>query len=85
MAVRDKIEPREVHMRTDRAQADRLDRKSLRGESGKTRKAVKKAEGKKPPREGMGDSGERMGRDRDLGKSLENAGQERRKAKVRST
>ena len=52
--------------KSDAKMTDKMDRKSLKGETAKTRKAVKKAEGKKPPKEGMGSVGARMGRDRDF-------------------
>lgn len=72
-------------MKSDKAETDRMDRRSLKGESSKTKKAVRKGEGKQPPKEGMGSVGAKMGRDRDYGRSLENAGQTARKVRPRST
>ncbi len=77
--------PTNMKLRTDKASTDKMDRRSLKGESSKTKKAVKRDEGKKPPREGMGSVGATMGRDRDYGRSLENAGQTARKVRPRNT
>ncbi len=71
--------------KSDKASTDRMDRKSLHGETSKTRKAVKHAEGKQPPKEGMGAVGAKMGRDFDYGKRLENAGQTAKKVRPRNT
>ncbi len=75
----------DMRTRSDKKQTDALDRKSLRGESKKTKAAVKHDEGKKPPREGMGSVGATMGRDRDYGRSLENAGQTAKRMRPRNT
>lgn len=77
--------PTNMKTKTDKASTDAMDRRSLRGESSKTKMAVRKAEGKQPPKEGMGAVGAKMGRDRDCGRSLENAGQTARKVRPRST
>ena len=77
--------PNDMKTKTDKKMTDRLDRKSLKGESKSTMKAVKRGEGRKPPREGMGSVGATMGRDRDSGRSLENAGQTAKKVRPRNT
>lgn len=80
-----KGKPTNMKTKTDKASTDRMDRKSLKGESKSTVKAVKRDEGKKSPREGMGSVGATMGRDRDYGRSLENAGQAAKKVRPRNT
>lgn len=77
--------PTNMHTKSDAKKTDAMDRKSLRGETGKTKHAVAKAEGKKPPKEGMGADGAKMGRDRDYGRSLENAGQTAKRVRPRNT
>ena len=76
MAVQGKIETRELRRHAGPHEG---------AESKKTKRAVKKAEGKQPPKEGMGSVGATMGRDRDYGRSLENAGQTAKKVRPRNT
>jgi hypothetical protein len=77
--------PTNMKTKTDKASTDKMDRAHMKPEKASTKKAVKKAEGKKPPREGMGSVGATPGRDRDYGKSLENAGQTAKKVRPRNT
>lgn len=77
--------PTNMHMKSDAKMTDKLDRKSLKGENASTKKAVKRDEGKKPPREGMGSVGASTGKGGDWGKRLENAGQTAKKVRPRNT
>lgn len=51
--------------RSDMKMTDKLERKHMRPETKSTKRAVKKAEGKKPPKEGAGSVGSSFGKDRD--------------------
>lgn len=57
--------------KTDKKATAKILAKHDGGETAKTRKAVSKDEGKKPPREGMGSVGARTGKGGDWGKRLE--------------
>lgn len=54
--------------KSDKKMTEKMDREHMRPEKASTKKAVSKAEGKKPPKEGMGAVGATMGRDRDYGR-----------------
>jgi len=77
--------PTNMKTKSDKASTDKMDRAHMKPEKASTKKAVKRGEGKMPPKEGMGDAGEKMGKGADWGKRLENAGQTARKVRPRNT
>jgi hypothetical protein len=71
--------------KTDKKATAKIVAKHDKGESKATKRAISKDEGKKPPREGMGSVGAKMGKGGDWGKKLEGGETEKVHRRPRNT